>query len=111
MELTQSQQGPVAVLSVRGPIISGEFGPLEAEIANCLCSNELKIVFEISGVPFIDSEGLDKILEVVLDIGKRGGDARIAAPNDVCDDIFTATRMRGLIEVFDDVDAAVKSLL
>ena len=111
MEISQSQQGPITILGVSGPIISGEFSPLEARVFECISSNALKIVIEIQQVPFIDGEGLNKILEIVLDVGKRGGYARIASPNDVCNDIFTATRVREMIEVFDDVDAAVKSLL
>ena len=60
MDVNQSQQGPVTVLSVSGPIISDEFGPLDERIIECISSNALKIVIEIEQVPFIDSEGLTR---------------------------------------------------
>lgn len=111
MDVTQSQQGPITVLSINGPIIGGELGSLDTHVDECIKAGLLKIILDIGQVPFIDSEGIDKILAITFDMGKQGGDARVATPNDVCRDIFAATGVDGMIQIFEARDAAVKSLL
>lgn len=111
MEVTQIHRGPVRVLSLTGAFIGDECDALDSHVRECIDSDYLKIVIDIEQVPFIDSDGLDKILDLVLDLSKRGGDARMAAPNEICSDILTVARIDALIQIFDQVEEAVKSLL
>ena len=111
MEVTQSHRGPVRVLSLTGAFIGGECDSLDSYVQECIDSDYLKIVIDIGQVPFIDSDGLDKILDVALDLSKRGGDTRVASPNDICNDILTVTRIDSLIQIFDGLEEAVNSLL
>lgn len=111
MEVTQSHRGPVRVLSLTGAFIGDECESFDSLVQECIDSNYLRIVIDIKLVPFIDSDGLDKILDVVLDLTKRGGDTRVASPNDICNDILSVTRIDALIQIFDNVEDAVKSLL
>lgn len=111
MEITKSHRGSVKVLSLSGALIGKDCDPLEAELHECLDSENFKIVLEVEQVPFVDSEGLDKLLAIAFDLNKRGGDARVAKPNDVVKDVLKATRVDTLIQVFDDIEEAVKSLL
>ena len=111
MEVTQSHRGPVRVLSLTGAFIGEECDALDSLVQECIDTDYLRIVIDIEQVPFIDSDGLDKILDVALDLSKRGGDARVAAPNDICRDILAVTRIDSLIHIFDKVEEALKSLL
>lgn len=111
MEVTQIHRGSVRVLSLSGPFIGSECDPLDSHVQECIDSNFLKIVLDVEKISFIDSDGLDRILDIVLDLSKRGGDARVAAPNDICKDILAVTRIDTLIQIFDEVEEAVKSLL
>ena len=111
MEVTQIHRGLVRVLSLTGAFIGEECDALDSFVQECIDTDYLRIVIDIEQVPFIDSDGLDKILDVVLDLSKRGGDARVASPNDICNDILTVTRIDSLIQIFDNVEEAVESLL
>ena len=111
VEVAQSHRGPVRVLSLTGAFIGGEWDAFDTHVQECIDSDFLRIVIDIEHVPFIDSDGLDKILDVVLDLSKRGGDARVASPNDICKDILAVTRIDGLIQIFDSVEEAIESLL
>ena len=111
MEVAQSQQGPVTILTKKGPIVGGEFGPLDSRVDDCVKAGLVRMVLDISDVPFIDSEGLDRILAISSNMGKQGGDARVANPNEVCRDIFKATGIDSMVQILEDRDAAVRTLL
>ena len=111
MEIVQIKQGPVTVLQLRGPLVKKGMDPLERQISVCADNGDLRIVLDISQVPFIDSAGLECIQSVVSEVGKHGGDVRLCSLNDVCRDIFTATRMDGFVQVLKDRETAVRSLL
>ena len=110
MEVTKSEQGAVAILSVKGAIIDEDLDTLDGKFAECVSEGRLKIVLDLESVPFIDSAGLEKIQETVSDLGKRGGDLCVSSLNDVCGDIFVTTRVDSLVQVFDDLEAATRSL-
>lgn len=111
MNIGRSQQGQVSILSLQGALVEEELPVLEREFDRCIESGAFRIVLEMRQVPFIDSAGLEKIQSIVTDIGKRGGDLRVAALNDVCRDIFLCTRMDSFVQVYPDREAAVRSLL
>ena len=110
MEVTKSQQGQVVVLSVRGPIVAEQMADLSAMLDGCFESRALRVVLELRGVPFIDSSGLESILDFVARMDTMGGNLRLAAPNDLCRDILAATRIDGLVHVHPDPESAVRSL-
>lgn len=111
MDVTQSQQGAVTVLRIKGPMTAEGLGLFGTMVAECIAANLLKVVLDVEEVPFIDSAGLEKIQSVVSDLGKRGGDVRIASANEVCTDIFQATRMDSFFQTYEDRESAVRSLL
>lgn len=101
----------MAVLSVEGPLVAEEVGRLKEEIGTCETSGVVHFVLDLKETPFIDSASLETIQDIASDAGKRGGDVRIASLNDVCRDIFVATRMDNFIQTWDDAESAVRSLL
>ncbi|MBI2434330.1 MAG: STAS domain-containing protein [Candidatus Hydrogenedentes bacterium] len=111
MIVTRSQQGQVTILSVQGPMVEEELRALETEVDRCINAGLLRIVLELRQAPFVDSAGLEKIQSMVSDFGRRGGDVRVCALNDICRDIFLCTRMESFVQVFDDRESAVRSLL
>ena len=111
MHITRSQQGPVTILSLQGPIVSSELDEVRTAIDDCVATGQTKLVLELAHVPFVDGEGLEIIQETVTNLGKRGGDLKVCSLNDVCRDIFNATRMNGFVQVCENRDEATKSML
>jgi len=111
MVVTRTQQGSVTVLAVQGAIVEEDMHTLETELERCFASGVVRIVLELRQVQFIDSAGLERIQNLVAEVGKRGGDVRICGLNEICRDIFICTRMESLVQVFDDRESAVRSLL
>jgi anti-sigma B factor antagonist len=83
----------------------------DTHLEECLGAGAIRLVIDIAQVPFIDSAGLERLQQVVSDLGRHGGDLRVAAPNDICSDIFLATRMENFVQVLPDKEAAIGSLL
>ena len=110
MEVSVTQHGAVAVLDLRGPLSGEHLADMDRSVQECIRNGALKIVLDLAQTPLIDSEGLEKIHALVTDLGKQGGDIRVAGANDLCKDIFRATRLDNIVQVFEDRHGAVSSL-
>ncbi len=110
MKIASSQQGAVGILALQGPLLKSEVNQLDAEVQRFIAASIYLIVLDLEGVPLIDSIALEKIWSLVSDLGKRGGDLRVAALCEVCSDIFRATRMDSIVACVDDVETAVLNL-
>ena len=66
-------------------------------------------MFDLQGVPLLDSQGLELLLDVQDRCGQRGGSLHLAAPAILCRDILVVTGVVEHFAVFDDVLSAVGS--
>lgn len=110
MEIIQTRQGTSHIIELRGAMVNEELESLTNAIDECLSSGAPKIVLDLSEVPFIDSAGLEMLLDLVSRAGKLGGEIRLAAVNEVCKDIFVATRMDNFFQLFADASTALRSM-
>jgi len=111
MAIDRTVQGTVTVLAPEGPVVGEATDELVQEIKDLRQGGCERIVLEMNGVPFIDSDALEKLLAASLELETFGGALKIANPSDVVRDIFRATRLGSRIDVMDDVEGARKSLL
>ena len=74
-------------------------------------SGNLHVVIDLADVPFIDSGGLEALLDLAEHAHGAGGGLRIACLCDISRDIFIATRIRNFIQVYGDISEARKSLM
>ena len=110
MKLQQTRNGASSIISIRGALVNEELTTLNEAIDECLCSGGANIVLELSEVPFIDSAGLELLLDLISRMGKLSGEIRVAALNEVCREIFSATRRAHFYNLLEDEDAALRSM-
>lgn len=110
MKFEQIRHGTSTIISIHGALVDEELTKLSDAIDECLSSGTPYIVLELSEVPFIDSAGLELLLDLVSRLGKLGGEIRLAALNEVCLEIFSATRMDNFYNPFEDTDSALRSM-
>lgn len=110
MEVSRIQQGRIAILSIKGPLVEESLDVLDKQIDECVAFGIFRIMLDISGVPFIDSVGLEKIQGIITDMGLHGGDVCIVLPNAVCRDILSVTRINNLVLVCESRESAFRSL-
>lgn len=111
VEIRVAQQGLVTILSVVGPLIEEELAAVRDEIVKYEDQQPMRLVIDMNGVPFIDSVGLEWLQELPAELARRGGEVRVANLNEICKDIFVATRMGHFLAVSDNTESAVRSLL
>lgn len=111
MEAVKSQQGTVAVIAVNGAVVVEELDSLRSKLEECFAGGSHNIVLDLREVPFVDSAGLELIQQFASDAVRRGGELAVSSMNNICEDIFDATRLSNRLRTFEGRDSAVRGLL
>ncbi len=81
-------------------LIEENIALLDKEIKNCLNMNELRVVIDFESVPYIDSKGLEKLLEYYNEFRRKGGSLEISNPNPLCNEILNVTRITDYLNIY-----------
>lgn len=111
MGIKKSKIGVISYIEPEIPITDEGIKEFKKVIEDCLKENEFKIVINFHSVSYIDSEGLDALLDILGEVRKRGGSIKISDPNPICNDIFIATRFNTIFEIYSSADRAGRSFL
>jgi|SRR3972149_8737732 len=111
MQIKKYKIGVISFIEPENPITNEGVQELKDVIEGCLKENELKIVVNLRSVPYIDSEGLETLLDILGEIRKRGGSIKLSDPNPLCNDILIATRFDTIFEIYSSADRAGRSFL
>ena len=87
-------------------LIGENIEDLDKEVKNCLEMNELRLVIDFALVPFIDSEGLEKLLDYYNQFRRNGGSLEIFNPNPLCNEILNVTCMTDYLDINFNLDQA-----
>ena len=87
-------------------LIGEHMASLDKEVNNCLDRNDRHLVIDFELVPFIDSEGLEKLLEYYNQIRSKGGSLEIFNPNPLCSEILNITHITDYIDIYFNLEKA-----
>lgn len=104
-----SRQGAVDVITGTDPLNVEFVDAVRGIVGRCVQTGQPRIVFDMRNIPFIDSAGLELLLESRDQCLQRGGVMHLAGANALCGDILHITGVEAQFEVFDDVMPAVGS--
>lgn len=110
-KIRKSKIGVLTYLEPNIPIANEGVEELKEVIEECFLNNEFKIILNFHYVPYIDSKGLEMLLQILEEARKKGGSIKIADPNPVCQDILIATRLNTIFEIYPGQDQAGRSFL
>ena len=110
MRISRKERGEAVVLAPAGPLIGTEADRLSKRIAKVLEAGAGALVLDVSAVPFIDSQGLEVLVDTTEGLIRTGKALRICGANELLNEVFELTDVASLFEQFDDVDAAVGSI-
>jgi len=111
MKIKKTKIGVISYIEPEIPIANEGVQELKKIIEDCYKENEFKIVINFHSVPYIDSEGLELLLDILGEVRKKGGSIKISDPNPICNDILTATRFDTIFELYSSTDKAGRSFL
>ena len=109
MGLRDDESTRLTTLSPEKPLLEENLAPLRAELDACLASGRMRVVLDLGGVQFIDSHGLEFLVDAARKLRAAGGRLKLANPNPLCSEILSATRVDREVEVCFDLHQAGRS--
>jgi anti-sigma B factor antagonist len=103
------RSGAVDIVSGNSPLIHEHRAAFLKSIDSCIGNGQPRVVVDLSGVPLMDSIGLDTLLDARDRCQSLGGSFVLANPNPLCRDILRINGIDREVNVYDDVVKALGS--
>ena len=104
---TRQMEPGIAVVTISGRLVLGrELDQLTAAVETLLAQQQKKIVFDISGMDYLDSAGIGTLVSCVTQIKKSGGTLRLAGANARVQKLLKMARVEDILSVFPTVAEA-----
>ncbi len=111
MKITTESYGHAVILILKGEFGEDVLGAIRKAVDHQLESDEVvDIVFDLAEVPFIDSVGLEYLLDLQDRLAERFGQVKLVRPDENVTQILDFTRLRSTFEVYKEAHEAVKSI-
>jgi len=101
--VTHSRQGAVDVLSLDSALQEENCDGLRTAAEECVKRGQPRLIIDLGSAAFIDSAGLEALLDINDRCLERGGACKLSAPNALCIDILSATGVDQELEVVDSI--------
>ena len=109
MKIDTQLHGSVSVLVPHGPLAGDDLGAFRTQMQTAVDQKSGRVVLDMSDVPYLDSEGIEALLELCA--GQRAASAgpRLAELADTCREALDLTDVLARLTVFDTVESAIRS--
>ena len=111
MKIHEQLQGAVIVLKPEGPLIENDAATIKQRLLQTLSSSLGRFVVDMSAIPYVDSKGLEALVEVTEEMGRSGQALRMCGANKTVREVLELTDLASLFEHFTDANTAVRSFL
>ena|SRR5271157_5018102 len=112
MEFTKKQIRPgVVVLAMTGSVrIGPNCQQIEQALEEIIQHDGTCVVFDLTGVSFIDSAGIGTVVRSLSKLKKLGGTLRLAGVKGMVEGVLKLTRIDRAIEIFPTAEEAAQDL-
>ena len=108
-KIRRTKSGVKTILAPDFALIGESISLLEGEVNKCIDTNELRLVIDFQSVPYIDSEGLEKLLQYYHQVRRSGGSLEIFNPNPLCNEILNVTCLNDYLDIYFNLEKAGRS--
>lgn len=84
---------------------------VEATFKDYLEQHQKEIIIDFTKISFLDSEGLELLLQMRNELKIQGGVLKLVHINELCLDILKATQLINAFRIYDDMNKAIKDVL
>jgi anti-sigma B factor antagonist len=110
MNISEQRIDDVIVLDLQGSLMGGpEAVSLNEAINRFLDEKSLKLVLDLNSVERVNSSGLGILIKALTTFKTNGGELKVANVSPSLMKLLVITKINTILEIFDSVDAAVKS--
>jgi anti-anti-sigma factor len=110
MKLACEEHEHLVVVNLRGELVRDEIQQFQNDTKGRLEKGARDFVIDLSQTEFIDSDGLEALLNLQARCAEKLGQVRLAACHDNVQQILTVTRLNRRFDQHATVDDAIKSL-
>ncbi len=111
MKVLAQQYGAVMVIKPDGPLAATDAEDFKEQFLQVLRENLGRVVLDASGIPVVDSKGLETLVELTNEIAQSGQALKLCAANRTVREVLELTGISAQFEHFEDVNSAVRSFL
>lgn len=111
MRIDEQTHGAVTVVRPRGPISQGEADGFGLAVRNAAARSLGRMVVDATDVPYVDSKGLECILDLADEFGENGQTLKFCGVCETVREAMDLTEILAAVEQFEDVSSAVRSFL
>src|SRR5215203_4434667 len=111
MKINEQRSGAVTVLKPEGPLLEADAPPFQQKLMSTLEASLGRFVVDMSAVPYVDSKGLEALVEVTEEMGRSGQALRMCGANKTVREVLELTDLASHFEHFQDANTAVRSFL
>jgi stage II sporulation protein AA (anti-sigma F factor antagonist) len=111
--LASSRSGPEKinarkVLKISKSLSYQNCEEVEATFKDYLDQQKNEIIIDFSKISFLDSAGLELLLDMHNELKQRGGALKLSHLSDLCIDILKATQLINVFRIYEDMNKAIK---
>jgi anti-anti-sigma factor len=111
VKIQESKQGAVTVLKPAGPLIQTDAGEFKTVATRVMETSLGRFVVDLSAIPYVDSQGLETLVDVTEQLATSGQSLKLCAANKTLREVLNLAGVASLFEHFDDVNTAIRSFL
>ncbi len=111
MKIDEQTHGAVTVIRPRGPISQQDAETFGVALRAASHRTLGRLVIDASDVPFVDSKGLESILDIADELADNGQALKLCGVCETVREAMDLTEVLQMIEQFEDVPSAVRSFL
>jgi len=109
--ITEQCHGAVLVLRADGPLVQDDARILRERATEAVGGTMGRLAVDLAGSPYIDSEGLEALLDIADRMADCGQTLRLAGVTATVREVLEITALAQRFEYYDDTTEAVRSFL
>lgn len=111
MEFVEQRHGAVTVIRPGGALTEPDAEGFRNRLFEAVAASMGRLVVDASEIAFVDSAGIEVLLDLSDRLADSGGSLRLIHVNETLREVFDLTESAGAFECFDDANSAVRSFL
>lgn len=110
MKLSSSNYDHVCLLTLSGEFTTDDVEQFTRVATERVASGAKHVILDCESLEFVDSKGLESVLNLQESLGTQGGQLRLIRPDETVSTILKLTRLNLALEAHNSLEEAVRSL-
>ena len=107
MKISQKQNNDITIFNVDGDVDINSSPDMREAFEDIANTKVMKVVVNLSGVPYVDSSGLATLVEMLKKTRSYGGKLHLASLAPKVKSLFEITKLEKLFDIFDTEEEAI----